>query len=136
MASKSQLNGHEKRNGIARAFAMVKHYEQRGDLIAAYVLAFSLFEDRVASLFEECAAPRSGFTPLKNKLHAIKKCGVISEADHSCWIQLSDERNGKLHEALWNLDEFTPEDVQRIVKAAKRASNARKQQKRRLSRVC
>ena len=60
MSQKDELSPHQQRRGFARAFDTVQSYLEIGNLIGAYVIAFSILEDRITKMFDSCTAKDVG----------------------------------------------------------------------------
>lgn len=139
MGKKAHLTPHEQRDSFARAFDIVQAYLAADNFIGAYIVAFSILEDRIATMYAACVqgktegagqSRKQRHQPLSEKMRLLVKRGVITSAEQQAWTTLANERNQKLHEAMWNLDEFNAADVEIVIAAARRASNLRKVQKR------
>lgn len=139
MSQKEQLTPPEQRDRFARAVETVHHYLAAGNFIGAYVVAFSILEDRITAMYMTCRQREEGranqtdtqrHQRLAKKMSLLVNQGVITVATRDHWLTIANERNRKLHDAMWNLDEFHADDVERVMEAARQASNLRKAQKR------
>lgn len=139
MGKKDRLTPPEQREHFARAVETVHHYLAAGNFIGAYVVAFSILEDRITAMYVTCLQEEAGranqadcqrHQRLAEKMGLLVSRGVITVTNKEQWLAIANERNRKLHDAMWNLDEFQAADVERIIEAARQASNLRKVQKR------
>ena len=142
MPRKDALSPQEQRANFARAFDTYQHYLNTENYLAAYVVAFSILEDRINAMYLTCYeavtgqsatiddAVRLGFG---NKLKYLLTNGVIGLAERDAWSNLANDRNSKFHAAMWRLDEFQKEHAQAIIECARKADAARRMQKSRLA---
>lgn len=138
MPPKDHLTPHQQRASFAQAFDTVQHYLTNDNFIAAYVVAFSILEDRIGALYTGSLqekpvrgkAKRGRHQPMGEKLQLLVRRQVITTTEKTTWLAIANARNQKLHAAMWHLDAFTADDVDAVLAAAQRASNLRKQQKR------
>lgn len=114
----------EKYVTFKKAYEMIKHYESEENFIAAYVLAFSILEDRIKALYvvsfrhKEKREPKQdavneGFSKLVNK---VRHTQFIDTELQNALKAEADTRNALLHTAMWKFDAFTPDAVARVVK--------------------
>jgi hypothetical protein len=66
------------------------------------------------------------------KVVYLQRRGDIELAAKKRWATASQDRNQKLHAAMWNIDEFQRPDAEAVLKLAREADRLRKAQKRRL----
>lgn len=104
------------------AYGLVNSYEQSQNYIAAYVIAFSILEDRIKAMYvvgfrqqhgrnPKEGAVEEGFGKLVNSLlHLQYLTKEMAETLRAEAVQ----RNHLLHTAMWKLDAFTPESVIRV----------------------
>jgi hypothetical protein len=139
MARKASLSPLEQRDAFRRAFDTYRHYLDGQNYIGAYVVAFSILEDRINALFitryriqhgDYPTELRVQRTPFARKLAYLLSQGDIAQDDHDTWSACAADRNSKVHAAMWNLDAFQRADAESILRAAQRASMARATQKR------
>jgi hypothetical protein len=142
MSRKATLIPLQQRDRFALAFDTVKDHLQKGNLLCAYLLAFSIFEDRVNAIYEvrksalnESSNARRtiAHAPFGEKLKLLFAHGDIGELEKHDWLKHANLRNCRVHAAMWYFNEIQICDVQAIIDRAKQASNARKAQKRRLA---
>jgi hypothetical protein len=130
----SELESSSKVGYFEKMAERVGYYLEEGETLAAYVVAFSFLEDRVGAMHaERCRvdgvvpAQRMGLT---RKIRALKQAGDLdSELAEACCLK-AQERNGLFHNAMWNLDGFTPEVARSVYRAARDVNNARGRQQR------
>jgi hypothetical protein len=139
MAYKATLSPLEKKEHFAKAFETYKHCLEAQNHIGAYVIAFSILEDRINALYitryiiiygvypSEKIVHETGFS---KKVRYLHKYGDIDKVEQDDWLLRAIERNTKLHAAMWNIDEFKPEDAASLVACARKADSLRAMQKR------
>lgn len=107
-------------------YATYSQYFSSGAYLSAYVVAFSIFEDRVTAAFmlakdnAKLKRPRS-FTRLKAKLDFLMEQGVLPEHEHAKWLSAANERNSNLHAAMWAPDAITKINCSGILALARAA---------------
>lgn len=138
MAHKATLSPLEQKEFFARAFETYKHYIDTQNFIGAYVIAFSILEDRISAMYMTRFIIDQGVypteinlrtTPFKKKVDYLHKFGDISDIEHDDWLLRAHERNSKVHAAMWNIDEFKLGDTETLVASARKADNLRGRQK-------
>jgi len=103
-----------------KAFDTFEYYLNGKNYIGAYVLAFSILEDRLNASYSllhdhmQITEP-PGFTPFKKKLKFILNNQYIKQKEYKRITKFVKERNKKIHAAMWNLHEFTEEDCKNII---------------------
>lgn len=106
-----------------KANATIKHYLKKKDYIAAYVIAFSMFEDRVRAFdvvvqrdlkANEQWKLRLG-TSLTPIVAQLKDGKYLSRETAKCCFSVNGKRNKLLHEAMWKLDVFNADDVAEVL---------------------
>jgi|APSaa5957512622_1039677.scaffolds.fasta_scaffold109094_2 hypothetical protein len=131
---RSSLTQQQKFIAFKNAFSTYSHYTSRGEHLAAFVVAFSILEDRVGGMWIVrkgiAGESSSGFTPFTRKLKYLFKHGDIGVQERKDWEAAAWNRNAKLHNAMWNLGEFSADDCETILKCARSADRLRRQQKR------
>jgi len=130
---KESMTGKEKQKGFAEAFETCKKYLGKKNYIGAYVVAFSIFEDRVraAAAFgnETGRKPKPrGFNPLKGVVGSLK--GALKEQEYQECVNEISKRNEKVHAAMWNLNEFSSEDTEKVISIARKVDNLARRLKR------
>jgi hypothetical protein len=139
MANKATLSSLEQKEYFAKAFETYKRCLEAKNSIGAYVIAFSILEDRINALYitryniihgvypSEQAVRETGFS---KKVRYLHKHGDVDKVEHDDWLLRAIERNTKLHAAMWNIDEFKPNDAEALVVGARKADSLRAIQKR------
>lgn len=133
-------NQQEKYFVFKKAFGMIKHYENEGNFIAAYVISFSILEDRIKAMYvvsfrhNEKREPKpdaisEGFSKLVNKIHRAQ---FITNELRDALKEEAINRNDLLHAAMWEVDAFTLDAVVRIKKLIRVVEKARKEQKKKV----
>lgn len=136
--------GHSPREGISqqdkylgfqKAFATVTSYRNVAAWLAAYVVAFSLFEDRVAAARMLAADLAGERRPDKDAGHArrvtyLQTKGHISNATARAWIEAGQRRNTLFHAAMWTVGAVTDRDVSSTLKLARAADSLASRLKR------
>ena len=122
------------------AYGLVKHYEETQNYLAAYVIAFSILEDRVKAMYVICYRNTQNGEPTTKILEeGFRK--LVSKLVHHQYIckALADElaneaemRNQLLHTAMWKLDAFTPDTVTRIKSLVRLVEKLHKAKKKEL----
>ncbi len=110
----------------------------QGNYIGAYVIAFSIFEDRINAMYAtrkhlqrgRYPTPHSVYnTSFKRRLKVLKNAGDIEQTIRNDWKICANDRNEKLHAAMWNINEFKKKDAEAVLKRSREADKLRKQQK-------
>lgn len=123
------------------AYSLVNHYEKSQNYLAAYVIAFSILEDRLKAMYVICYRRTQGCDPTAKLLdEGFRK--LVSKLLHHQYIakdlaeRLAEEaemRNQLLHTAMWKLDAFTPDTVGRIKSLVRLVDTLHKAKKKELS---
>ena len=141
MVNKEALSPLEQYQGFARAIETYKRFLESENYIGAYVIAFSILEDRVNAMYATRYAQEKGRPPTAyhigsqsfvRKVAYLERQRDVDEPAKKRWATASQDRNQKLHAAMWNIDEFQRSDAETILKLAREADRLRKAQKRRL----
>jgi len=116
----------EKQLSFRRAFEVIKEYRKREDFLAAYVVSFSVFEDRVtAAMMSALDLAGQGrpltHTPMYKRIKVLATEKHIDAATTADWRSAGDERNALIHAAMWNVDVFSAANVELAFKRARRA---------------
>jgi hypothetical protein len=112
----------EKYIAFKTAYGMLKHYEETENYIAAYVIAFSILEDRIKAMFAVSFHYKNSYAPQPDDFKSTF-VSLVNKVSH--WQFLTsdtadklkseaDNRNKLLHAAMWRLDAFTPDTVKRV----------------------
>lgn len=130
----------EKYATFKQAYEMITHYEKESNFIAAYVLAFSILEDRIKAMYvvsfrhKEKREPKpeainEGFSLLVNKIHRNQY--INTELLNALKAEALS-RNDLLHAAMWKFDAFTIDAVIRIKQLIRVVEKARREQKKKV----
>lgn len=127
----------QKNLSFRQAHRTINHYVEQHNWVAAYVIGFSILEDRVRTLYvkgqmikeNSTIPPVYKWQPLTKVLNEVRKLGYIDEKTSQTIKKEIDARNRLLHDAMWELDAFTEQTFDRVkelltkVDRAKRAQN-------------
>ena len=122
------------------AYGLVNSYEKSQNYIAAYVVAFSILEDRIKAMYvvgfrqknerdPKPGAVDEGFGKLVNSLLHLQ---YITKATADELRAEAVNRNLMLHTAMWKLDAFTPESVKRVKTILRKIDDMLKKKKKEL----
>jgi hypothetical protein len=130
------LTPEQKYVGFRRAFDTVSTYEMAGNYIGAYVVSFSILEDRIAALFsmaKDAAGEQrpTSFETFAKKLKYLRKGGILTAGFVERCLNCANERNSKLHAAMWQLDAFRAGDSRGVIDLARAADAECRKAKRR-----
>jgi hypothetical protein len=127
MARSDSSTPQAKQVAFKRAFEMIKSHCEQANYLAAYVVTFSIIEDRVRAIFVIWYRSTKGEEPtqaLINRPFSIIVNILLSHQKISAILadQLKTEakvRNKLFHSAMWNLDLFTGDAVKSAVRIAR-----------------
>lgn len=128
----------QKNLSFRQAHKTINHYVEQQNWVAAYVIGFSILEDRVRTLCikgrmikeNSTVPPAYKWEPLTKVLNEVRRLGYIDQPTSQKIKQEIDARNSLLHDAMWELDAFTEQTFDRVkelltkVDRARRAQNA------------
>jgi hypothetical protein len=129
------LSQNEKYLSFKRAFGSINHYVSQNNFLAAYIIAFSILEDRLLASYIVCYKHKNkedlslrkldnvSLSQLVHKLHYIK---VIDIEFVNQLVELSDERNVLIHLMMWKLDEFNQESADKVRSAITKIEKCRR----------
>jgi hypothetical protein len=131
----SQMDKYE---SFKEAYGSLKKLFEDEAYIAAYVIAFSIMEDRLTAMYvvaQRCNGIADtdilkGYIPLSDKLKALLRLEHIEKHLYDDILKQANLRNQLFHAAMWRLEEFTEEAVASLIDVMKATDNARKAQKR------
>jgi hypothetical protein len=136
--SRSIATQAQKQITFARAYQTIKAHQQRGDLLSAYVVGFSIFEDRLRAMFVvRYRKQQHGEEPsIKQIMQGINRIigylsshnDINSEAKER-FKQATKERNHVIHAAMWNLHATTLETIDSIIRLGRQAESFRRKQR-------
>jgi aspartokinase len=109
------------------AYAAVKRHQTEGNVLAAYVVAFSIIEDRINALYFMWQRHATGVEPTERQMHkpfaakvrSLHKVAALSAEVADRLLREASDRNALFHSAMWNLDQFTSEALDRVVALAR-----------------
>ena len=139
--SRASASQAEKAFTFARAYESLTAFRQKGDLLSAYVLGFSIIEDRIRAMFVTRYRHDIQQTPSEKKTqqslteiirYLYRKEDLNKEIADSL-IKAARERNQIIHAAMWRLDSTTLETVKSIVDLGRQADLLCRKQKRKIS---
>lgn len=125
---RTKASQQEKYVAFKTAFQTVSAHRDQKNFLAAYVVAFSVIEDRIRAAYVVWYRARSGAVPNDRQLTAgfawlVTSLRSAQLIDADLARDLRDEaanRNTLLHAAMWNLNAFTDDAVCRAVALARR----------------
>ena len=141
MAKREKLSQFEKYQGFKKAVETYKHYLDTSNFIGAYVIAFSMLEDRVNAMYAVRLFLKQSRYPKPQRVYATRfsqrlkyllSHQDIDQITRNNWMQCANDRNEKLHAAMWNIDEFSKADAENVLRHARLADKARKAQQRKI----
>ena len=134
--NRSDLSQNQKYLGFKKAFNTYKHHLENENYIAAYVIAFSILEDRVSAMYvirlRQTQKKPDVWHSFVKKLGILKANGDIDDSNYAEWKKAAMNRNSKIHAAMWRVDEFSKTDCEDVIKFARQADTARIKQKKEL----
>jgi hypothetical protein len=121
----------EKYHGFKRAFEIYSEHLNSGNAMAAFVVAFSIFEDRLASCYKQEKALNGqectkDFVPPAKMVSFLYHHSTITEDQQKNWKELIETRNILFHRAMWEIDAFQLEYGQQAVQLAREADRISK----------
>ena len=130
----------EKQVSFKRAFETLSKYKKNGEFLAAYVLAFSILEDRIRAMYVIRSRKSRGSDPSEDQVNgsitriarSLAATDDIPTSSAAAIAQAARKRNHLIHAAMWNLNAISEEDIDAIVSLGRTADSLRKKQKRRL----
>ena len=133
------LSAAEKHRSFRAAFEIIAEYRRQGNFLAAYVVAFSILEDRLNAAVKNAAdlkgvAQPAGHLPLHKRINRLVADGHLDQVNASDFKNAGDERNALIHAAMWRLDVFTDEHVATAVARARLMDGIAVRLRRKLSR--
>jgi hypothetical protein len=132
----------EKYQSFKKAFDIVSDYRKKGNYLAAYVVLFSIFEDRITAsyiLSKKLAGydniQKKRLPPLHGKIEHLEDRLYLTKTDADKWRNEGDLRNKLLHQAMWKVDVFGEEHCGNILNAANAANNLSKRLKTKVKKL-
>jgi hypothetical protein len=126
LRNRQALTQTDKQKNFSRAFEVITIHRGHGDFLAAYVVSFSVFEDRVmaAMMWAKDLAGRP--RPTKH-LRLYERIDVLVDGKHidaataTDWRAAGNERNALIHAAMWEVDTFSEQHVESAYRRARKA---------------
>lgn len=121
---RSEATQGDKIETFKNAFQTYNKYMGDENYLAAFVIAFSILEDRVTAMCITIRAIKANsekFVGFVDRVRKLRMCGAIIPELHLEMLSLAKFRNAKLHAAMWNIDEITEGDCKRVKYCAREA---------------
>ncbi len=141
-----ELDKAQKYLAFRRGFKLINSYVDSGHFIGAYVLLFSILEDRLNALYavrfylnNNEGPPEETEKAAIHKIHFVRKVrklehtGDIEPQFAKELINRAYDRNRKVHAALWHNEEFKKDDTIDLLRQVRLIDKARQVQKKRLT---
>lgn len=111
-----ELSSAEKHRSFRGAFDVIAQYRAEKNYLAAFVIAFSVFEDRLTAAVMSAAelageATPGGHLPLYKRLNRLVRLGHLDTLLAENMKKSGDERNAVLHAAMWNFNAVSDDNV-------------------------
>lgn len=122
----------EKYVTFKRAFDTIKTYREQKNYLAAYVVSFSVIEDRVRALYVKWHHATKMASPSDKQVNGSFS-GLVTTlaANDAITTELAGflkkeavRRNELLHAAMWNLNALSDDLVEEVIKIARDINNA------------
>lgn len=134
---------HEKHISFKRAYETLSAYQNSGEYLAAYVVAFSIVEDRIRAMYAKRYLHDTGQEiPEKEYNQGLMRiCSKLQKASDMTADEVAviekhaAERNRNLHAAMWRLDAVDSEIVKEAVELARKLEKIKARQARTLKTV-
>lgn len=123
---------------LKKAFNIINRSMNDNIYIPAYILAFSIVEDRLFAMYVVAKRVCEGAKEVKRDyrrslLECARYLAKVGHLESEMIYRLTNEfnmRNKRFHGAMWRIDEFTQENTQSVIVLAKDILKARQKQKR------
>lgn len=120
------------------AYQTITHYLAQDNFLAAYVVTFSLIEDRVRAMFvvwhrdakKNEPTSKQIAAPFSNHIRQLQVAGDIPQEDANLLLAEAKIRNELLHAAMWNLKAFDKTAIDRAIKLTRTIDKLRRAQKK------
>lgn len=119
-----KLTQQEKFVVFKNAFDTYSHYINSENFIGAFVIAFSIFEDRLSACFYldfelkgEKYCGKEKYPSVNTRLKRVRL--NLEKTEVNMVKRITKFRNVKIHAAMWNLDEIRLIDCEKVVQAAR-----------------
>ena len=139
--NRNNLDQEEKRIVFKEAFENIKRHQADGNYLAAYVVAFSVVEDRLRAMYCVWYKSENGEPPTDRQIQSpISKITKILLKEKIIGVHEAEEilseaksRNKLFHSAMWNLNDFTDDVLKRVLVIARNVDRFSKRQRRKHS---
>jgi hypothetical protein len=113
---RSSLSSAEKYRTFRKAFDVIAFHKESGQFLAAFVIAFSVFEDRLrAAVILQADLAKTdrpiGHLPLHRQINRLERGGFLDEKLAAILRSAGDERNTLVHSAMWELEAVSEHHV-------------------------
>jgi hypothetical protein len=131
---RQQASQEQKRLAFAAAYSNLNQYLKTGDFFAAYVIAFSIVEDRLRAMYVLHYWSQTGEIPKTKKINqSISRIAKLLHAESVLPVELLDEflelarlRNKVIHESIWRTGNVQTEDVKKLMVLGRRLDSITK----------
>ena len=118
-----QASQEQKRLAFAAAYSNLNQYLKTGDFFAAYVIAFSIVEDRLRAIYVLHYWSQNDEIPKPKKINqSISRIARLLHAESVLPVELLDEflglaklRNKVIHESIWRTGSVQTDDVKKLM---------------------
>lgn len=126
------LDPYAKHATFKRAFDRLNFFQETGNIIAGYVLAFSILEDRTTAAVVKCfrcinepiETDALNKVPFSKMIGRLKRVKAIDPDLESRLREAGDLRNKLTHQMMWRLDVFTLDHILQIRKLINEVNKA------------
>jgi hypothetical protein len=123
---RSSLSSAAKYRTFRKAFDVIASHKAAGHFLAAFVIAFSVFEDRLkAAVMLEADVAKTdrpvGHLPLRRQINRLQRGGFLDDKLAAILRSAGDERNTLIHSAMWELEAVNQQHVDSAVAWARAA---------------
>lgn len=131
---------HEKHISFKRAYETLSAYLKTGEFLAAYVVAFSIVEDRIRTMYAKRylydngeEIPEKEYNQgLMRICSKLQKAGDMTADDVAVIKKHAAERNRNLHAAMWRLDAVGSATVKEAIELARQLEKIKTRQMKKL----
>ena len=137
------MSGEEKYQLYSLGFTLIDTLIEDNDFISAYLMTFSILEDRVYSMWyrrknfqtdwtyedDELGETAIGFM---GNINYLCVNGDLTQTHRDKLKRVGRERNGLVHKTLWNLQNFSVEGVNKLKEILREIDLESKRQKKSL----
>ncbi len=141
LVNQKNMSGMERYQLYTMGFTLIDSFIDSDDIISAYLLTFSIFEDRITQMFYRRKLQETGMDAdseylretgggLQQQLFYLSFKGDITENMLKKIRNVVRDRNCLIHQTVLNLNNFEKENVIRLKKLLREFDKISKQQKR------